>query len=345
MAGGYRGRRSAASHRPSLKREAPPAVPSRVSGAKDSETAPTQRLPGSAGGANAYGTELRGRFRYRLLKRLGRGSFGSVYLARCIDHDPRRDDSPPERVAVKILRASKGPSLDMLRRELAALLAIQTDRIPRVFDWSLDGERAFVVMQYFPDRKPARRDAAPGAARGGDRLAHALRPAGGARRRAPRGGAAPRHQARQRAARPRGRLRADGLRRRAVLAHAPRPAPLQRGHARLPGARAEEREVRRVRPAHRPVRARRHGLGARDRHPPGGSRGADAPLRRRLDLRAAAALRVPHPLLARARRHRDGHAAHRPRPAARQRGRGDGARARGGRAERPSRARRRGAAT
>jgi len=117
---------------------------------KDSETTPARDLPSGAAAGPGFGTELRGRFRYRLLKRLGRGSFGSVYLARCVDHDSRRDDSPPERVAVKILRTSKGPALDMLRRELAALLAIETDRIPRVFDWSLEGEHAFVVMQYFP---------------------------------------------------------------------------------------------------------------------------------------------------------------------------------------------------
>lgn len=146
MALGYRGGLAPAS----LKLRVGPSVPSGVS-EKDTETAPTQRLPaGAASGVAAFGSELRGRFRYRLLKRLGRGSFGAVYLARCVDHDPRRDDSPPERVAIKILRTSKGPALDMLRRELAALLAIQNDRIPHVFDWSFEGEHAFVAMQYFP---------------------------------------------------------------------------------------------------------------------------------------------------------------------------------------------------
>ena len=56
--------------------------------------------------APGVGTELRSRFRYRLIKRLGGGAFGSVFFARCLDHDPRRDDSPPSRVAIKILGAS-----------------------------------------------------------------------------------------------------------------------------------------------------------------------------------------------------------------------------------------------
>jgi len=97
-----------------------------------------------------FGTEVKARFRYRLIKRLGRGSFGSVFFARCLDHDARRDDSPPEQVAIKILGSQRGPAPDMLRRELAAMLAIQHDRIPRVYDWCLDEDQAFVVMQHFP---------------------------------------------------------------------------------------------------------------------------------------------------------------------------------------------------
>jgi hypothetical protein len=96
------------------------------------------------------GSELEGRFRYRLIKRLGKGAFGSVFFGRCLDCDPRRDDSPPERVAIKILGRTRGPALDMLKRELSAMLSLEHDRIPRIYDWSFVGEHPFVVMQYFP---------------------------------------------------------------------------------------------------------------------------------------------------------------------------------------------------
>jgi hypothetical protein len=101
--------------------------------------------------APGIGTELRARFRYRLIKRLGRGSFGSVFFARCLDADARRDDSPPQKVAVKILGSTKGAAVDLLRRELAAMIALEDDRIPRVYDWRLDGDHAFVVMQYYAE--------------------------------------------------------------------------------------------------------------------------------------------------------------------------------------------------
>ena len=112
------------------------------------------RLRGEAGPehqpAPGVGSELRAKFRYRLIKRLGRGSFGSVFFARCLDHDPRRDDSPPARVAIKILGAARKNAPEMMRRELAAMLATNHDRIPRVYDWSLEDGCAYVVMQYFP---------------------------------------------------------------------------------------------------------------------------------------------------------------------------------------------------
>jgi hypothetical protein len=101
--------------------------------------------------ALGFGTELQGRFRYRLMKRMGKGGFSSVYIARCLDADAWRDDVPPERVAVKIVGAPRRQNpVGLLKRELSALLAMQHDRIPRVYDWSVEGDFAFVVMEYFP---------------------------------------------------------------------------------------------------------------------------------------------------------------------------------------------------
>jgi serine/threonine protein kinase len=37
-----------------------------------------------------------------------------------------------------------------LKRELSALLAVQHDRIPKLYDWNIDGETCFAAIQYFP---------------------------------------------------------------------------------------------------------------------------------------------------------------------------------------------------
>lgn len=112
-------------------------------------------IPTGPGAAPApqlgFGTELQGRFRYRLMKPLGRGAFGSVFFARCLDCDPRRGDAPPEAVAIKILGDAKGEASNLARRELSALRALSHDRIPRVYDWQVEGEHAFVVMEYYPE--------------------------------------------------------------------------------------------------------------------------------------------------------------------------------------------------
>ena len=49
------------------------------------------------------GDVIQGRWRYGLVERLGRGGFGSVFLARTLDADPGDPAAPPEQVAVKVL--------------------------------------------------------------------------------------------------------------------------------------------------------------------------------------------------------------------------------------------------
>jgi serine/threonine-protein kinase len=97
-----------------------------------------------------YGTELAGRYHYRLIKRLSKGGFGAVYFARCLDATPEASDAPPEAVAIKILGTNRARDhLDLLKRELSSLLALRDERIPRVYDWSLEGEYPFVAMEHF----------------------------------------------------------------------------------------------------------------------------------------------------------------------------------------------------
>ncbi|MCG8589360.1 MAG: serine/threonine-protein kinase [Proteobacteria bacterium] len=93
---------------------------------------------------------MTGRYRFQVLKQLGQGGFGSVYLARCLDAGAQQK-APPEHVAVKVLGEAKDPrALTSLKRELAALLAIEHDRIPRLYDWNLEGGHAFVALHYYP---------------------------------------------------------------------------------------------------------------------------------------------------------------------------------------------------
>jgi len=116
----------------------------RGGGGDDEEFKRRARKPPSA--PDAIGDEVSGRFRYRLTEKLGAGAFGSVYRADCLDHDGTAG-TPPREVAVKILKLSgDAGQLQSIRQELAALRAIRSPYIPRVYDWSLEATHGFVAM-------------------------------------------------------------------------------------------------------------------------------------------------------------------------------------------------------
>jgi len=98
------------------------------------------------------GTILQARYRYRLVRRLGHGGFGSVYQAHCLDREAGgREDTPPQEVAIKVLGSSRhADAMTTMKRELAALRRVRHSRIPALYDGSLEGEVAFVVMAYYP---------------------------------------------------------------------------------------------------------------------------------------------------------------------------------------------------
>jgi len=100
--------------------------------------------------------EVLGRWRWRLDKRIGRGGFGSVFLATRIGAAARQTGDqrdgmaqPPARCAVKVFHAPEGlDSRELLKRELASMLPMHCERIPAVYDWDVEGDMPFVVVTF-----------------------------------------------------------------------------------------------------------------------------------------------------------------------------------------------------
>jgi tetratricopeptide (TPR) repeat protein/predicted Ser/Thr protein kinase len=96
---------------------------------------------GHLAATGAYGPEGSSTIgRYTLVRRLGAGGMGVVWLA----HDPELD----RRVALKVLRGDVPTTDDQLRREARAMASLSHPNVVRVYDVASSDGHVFVTMEY-----------------------------------------------------------------------------------------------------------------------------------------------------------------------------------------------------
>lgn len=116
----------------------------------DAKTRPVAHV---APGSMCVGQRVSGAHQFALIKKLGEGGFGSVFIGETLSVSAKAPLATiPEVVAIKFINSDTGiPIRALIGRELSALRALKCDRTPRVFDWCLDGPSPFIAMEYFPD--------------------------------------------------------------------------------------------------------------------------------------------------------------------------------------------------
>lgn len=82
--------------------------------------------------------------RYRIIRLLGQGGMGAVYLA--------HDQSLEHEVAVKYNRNPSSEGSSQFLREARLLAALHHPNLPRVTDYFLSGQDQYLVMDYVPGR-------------------------------------------------------------------------------------------------------------------------------------------------------------------------------------------------
>ncbi len=94
------------------------------------------------------GVELAGnRFRYRLIRKLGQGGFGSVYLAETLN----ANNAIPDQVVLKFYHVPRtGDQRSLFRREVSSLLALKHDRVIQLYDWRFSHNTCFLTLEYYP---------------------------------------------------------------------------------------------------------------------------------------------------------------------------------------------------
>lgn len=100
---------------------------------------------------------------YRILRVLGRGGMGTVYLAQCPPAARVASGAapaPPELAALKVLETPStgldAESVARFRRECAALRALTAPGIPRFLEAGRDGDAFFCAMEYVAGETLAR---------------------------------------------------------------------------------------------------------------------------------------------------------------------------------------------
>ena len=94
---------------------------------------------------------IRGRCTYHLHERLGGGGSGTVFRASVHSPDEAAIAAIGREVAVKVFLHDHAHTFQRrLNREAAALLAIESNRVPRILDWGAGEDHGFIAMEYFP---------------------------------------------------------------------------------------------------------------------------------------------------------------------------------------------------
>ena len=121
-------------------------------GGTRSEARPSGRLGSAAalgGDTDSVppGMVLRGRASYRILRSIGRGGMGTVYLAQVEDDEAEGEERMPDEVAVKIMPGTSSASA-VPRAEIGVMKALRHPNVVRLYDWSFDKNLSFAVMDY-----------------------------------------------------------------------------------------------------------------------------------------------------------------------------------------------------
>ncbi len=89
---------------------------------------------------------IQGRVPYRLIRTLGEGAMGTVFLAQVLD----RENQPelPDVVAFKIFKADARPRSANFRKEISLVREINTANVVRVHDCNFETDPMFAVFDY-----------------------------------------------------------------------------------------------------------------------------------------------------------------------------------------------------